>query len=411
MFILRDRLGFVYFISCFLYITMFLWIPLSWTANTLFGLELSSDEIYMPGLWLTLLFFNLYIFLSLFLTRNVRASEIPIYPPDVNKLVMFISLFVFIMATLGYVAINGISFSAGNYGDRLASNAGNGIFMIFFYLFIPAAFVILLTYRTKGALITASGVAILGGVAVYFILGGSRNVLAAALLGTIILAQRLKLISLSTLFSIVIALIFVINYLAFVRYGQGLDDSTLELGFRYLIDSLSPYDSFNNIITFYNESDEEFLGLNNIAAQFYGLVPRVLWPEKPIVPLTNALYYTDVILGSSNESIIISPTLVGGFYMMAGSIGMLLGLIFLLAFSYVLEVSIFSSKPFPILICYTLLPYSFFMMRESLELFIYKVIITLFTFTFVWSITVVFQSIKENMYLSGGSTGKVKVSS
>lgn len=50
-----------------------------------------------------------------------------------------------------------MSFSAGNYGHRLSSSAGNGIFMIFFFLFIPAAMLILMDRKNFKGLFSLGG--------------------------------------------------------------------------------------------------------------------------------------------------------------------------------------------------------------------------------------------------------------
>lgn len=385
----QGRVGFYLLLSSFIYLTNFAWIPLNWMASFVLGYDMLSEDIIIEGLWGSTAFYFCYVFGAYYFVRDVKLRKVTIYDELTNKVLIFVCTAFFLASIFGYVVLNGMSFSAGNYGQRLTSNAGNGIFMIFFFLFIPAALLTLMNTRSKVGLAIALVISIIGGMLVYFTLGGSRNVLAAGILGVVIIAQRLGMISLKSILFCAVLLISFVNYLAFVRYGQGLSSDILELAFRYLIDSLSPYDSFNKILEFYESGDEEFKSFDYVMAQFNPLIPRALWPEKPVVPMTNAYYFTETVLGIHAGTYIISPTLLGGVYIMGGWIGLFFGCCSIILLTSVFERLMFCKKPFWVLFSYTLLPFSFFMVRESIELFFNKGILMFFTLFFIWIVAMI----------------------
>lgn len=393
----KSRVGFYLLISCFIYLTSFLWIPLNFLAGEFVGTPILTDDIKMAPLWGATLFYGVFVFIAGVLCLNIKVKPLPVFEASLNQVILLCSFAFFILSISAYIALNGMSFSAGNYGQRLTANAGNGIFMIFFFLFIPASYLILIQRPSYSRMFIALTVCVLGGMLVYFTLGGSRNVLAAGVLGVIILSQRLKMLSLVSIFGVALLLIILVNYLAFVRYGQDLSDDVLTLGFRYLIDSLSPYDSFNRIVIFFESGDQEFKGFEYIMAQFNPLIPRSFWPDKPVVPLTNAFFFTESVLGIKAGTYIISPTLLGGLFIMGGWSGVCLGLIFLVALTIYLENLLFSNSPFGVLFSYILLPFSFFMVRESIELFVNKGILKLFTFIFIVAVSVLFLTLLNSI--------------
>lgn len=383
LFLSRGRVGFYLLTSSFIYLTSFSWIPLNWLAEQLIDSSLFTDDIHFEALWGATAFYACFVLFTGIACFGIKERPVPVFNKGISINVQYISFAFFFTAILAYIALNGMSFSAGNYGQRLSANAGNGIFMIFFFLFMPGSYILLMLKPNYYSLVKAGLLCFICGLLVYFTLGGSRNVLAGSILGVIILAQRLRLLSLRSIIIVVLLLILFINSLAFVRYGKDLDSDILALGFRYLIDSLSPYDSFNKIVQYYESGDATFKGFEYISAQFNSLIPRALWPEKPVVPMTNALFYTQAILGSKSEAIIISPTLLGGLFIMGGWNGVIIGCVFLCIMTVWCEKVLFSNKPFGVLLLYTLLPYAFFMVRESAELFVNKGIIKFCTFSLV----------------------------
>ncbi len=395
----NKRIGFVTLLSSFLYLTSFAWIPLSLVGQIVIDYDFPVDEIALTPLYGVTLFYIFFVLCTGYFTRSITNTPIAVYSQDSARSLIFMSALFFTLSIFGYIALNGLSFSAGNYGQRLTANAGNGIFLIFFFLFIPVAYLTLLSKVSRIALFYALMISIIGGMLVYFTLGGSRNILAAALLGVIIIAQRLKLIPLQSIFFGAVFLITLMNYLAFVRYGNALSDDVLDLIFRYLIDSLSPYDSFNKIYIFFDEGDTEFKGFEHIMAQFNPLIPRALWPEKPVVPVTNAFFFTESILGIMAGTYIISPTLLGGLYIMGGWAGISLGFFVLVWVTVVMEKLLYSKNAFIVLFSYTVLPFTFFMVRESIELFINKFILMFCTFFFIWLISVHYKKL-ESIILS-----------
>ena len=388
----KKKLGFYLLTSTFIYLSTFMWIPLNWLAGIALKQDMFPEGIVINWLWGAVAFYGIYVFISGLLVQTVKPTAFPIYDGNASGSLSFSCLSLFSLSILGYVALNGFSFSAGNYGHRLASNAGNGIFIIFFFLFIPVAYVFMLRMRNSIGLLLSISFCLFCGMLVYFTLGGSRNILAAGVVGVLVISQRLEVISMKSIMLMAVVLILLVNYLAFVRYGLSLDDNILALGFRFLIDSLSPYDSFNNIVSYFESSDEFFKGFEFIPAQFNPLIPRFLWPDKPVVPVTNAYFYTESILGITKGSYIISPTLLGGLYIMGGGIAVFIGSLCLSFFIFFLEKGLFSKSPFWVLFSYTLLPFTFFMVRESIELFISKSIMIFCTFLAAWICAVVINS-------------------
>ncbi|NWL15286.1 common antigen polymerase [Pseudoalteromonas sp. Scap03] len=393
----NNRVGFYLLVSCFIYLTNFSWIPLNLAAGYFLGYEMLPDDILTEGLWWSTFFYSTFVILGYFGVRKISPVPLTIYDDKSRQVLITSSLAFFLISIFGYVFLNGMSFSAGNYGHRLSSSAGNGIFMIFFFLFIPAAMLILMDRKNFKGLFLALAVSVVGGMLVYFTLGGSRNILAAGIIGVIIIGQRLSLVSLKSIFFAALLLIGFINYLAFVRYGQGMSDDVIELGFRYLIDSLSPYDSFNKILEYFESGDEYYKGFDYVMAQFNPLIPRAFWPEKPVIPLTNALFFTESILGIHRGTYIISPTLLGGVYIMGGGLGIFLGCLVVVFITCALERMMFCNKPFLVLFSYTILPFSFFMVRESIELFFNKAILIFCTFLFIWLASMMILFIFERM--------------
>lgn len=80
-----------------------------------------------------------------------------------------------------YVKNNGVAFGGG-YEARLEQNSGGGLSIILMYAFVPSSIVFFLRKPTKLRFILATALAIFCGSVYYYVIGGSRNVMGAAVL-------------------------------------------------------------------------------------------------------------------------------------------------------------------------------------------------------------------------------------
>tara|TARA_Y100000588_G_scaffold154897_1_gene168936 strand:+ start:8800 stop:10068 length:1269 start_codon:yes stop_codon:yes gene_type:complete len=296
-------------------------------------------------------------------------------------------------ASIAYIAKAGVSFDAGDYEGRLEKNAGNGFFIMFMIAYIPAVVIIYLLNRSKRNLFFCCMLAAFCGVVYFYVIGGSRNVFVAGIFVLIVMGYYDRHISKVNLAIIAALGILSLNGLVFLRYGISIDEIDAEFVVKflsYLADSISPIKALDRIVTYYEFNDNiQYFSL--FFNKFEAFVPRFLWPDKPINTMTAAYFYTVEIYGLDGY-LTMAPTILGSSIIMFGLNFYWLVFLIIGAIIAVLDNMLKSQNLYFKVIALTAMPFSFFLTRESLELFVFNVMkyIIVISFCFAFAIFIYF---------------------
>lgn len=367
--------------ALFIFLTHFLGYPLLHIRSLL---SESYPRIEDMGLdeGVVLSFYGLLIFMvvcSLFPKTKLNFDSVSLKKSLNLRVLVNIYWFLFTVSILLYFVKNGVSFNSdGHYGDRLEENAGNGLLLINMAAFIPAIIVSFFMIDKRKELVILVISIIISGVAYFVIIGGSRNILAGGLVIFLILAFSKGFISKKSILLYSGGVLVFMNVLVLKRYNIDLSEvdvsESLAIFISYFADSVSPlYYQAESVKYFLNSSVSITNGIDLFFNQFLAIVPRVFWEDKPIVMLNSSYYFTQYILGMKGNlnmaATMLSSSLVifgVNFYLII----YIISAIFLVCLDYGVN-----SKFLPIkILAIMAFPFTFFMARESLELYAFMIL-------------------------------------
>lgn len=274
---------------------------------------------------LGLLVFNLAYFFSFpinFRVKGLKVSKLTV------RYFSVLCLFFSGLAVLGFVVKNGglVLLKGNGYEDRLTSNLGAGMFTIFFPLFIPAYAMLLLIEPSKRQWVKYFASGLIFGLLTFLAIGGARMNLAIFICVFLIIGYVLKYIKLKTLIISPFVIMILMTVLVYFRESDNGNQNSFFF-WIYLMNSFSPFDSFYHIYNYYNEGGM-IPGLSVVWQQFYLLMPRFIFEDKPEVIMNVGNFFTKEILGFQSN-LTMSPTINGSFILVAGKFGLFLGSFFI----------------------------------------------------------------------------------
>lgn len=313
------------------------------------------------------------------------------------------------LAVLGFVVKNGgfVLLKGSGYEDRLTSNLGAGMFTIFFPFFIPAYAMLLLIEPSKKQWIKYFISGLVFGFLTFLAIGGARMNLAIFICVFLIIGYAFKYVKLKTLILSPFVVMILMTVLVYFRESDVGNKSSFFF-WIYLMNSFSPFDSFYHIYNYYSEGGN-IPGLSVVWQQFYLLMPRAIFEDKPEVIMNVGNFFTKEILGFQSN-LTMSPTINGSFILVAGKLGLFIGSYFIGKLVLFLDNAFYYGGLNRIVnndICPTsclmaggysfYILYMFNLVRESLDIFLVaRVIIPGFIFVFIFSLSYILASCQEN---------------
>ena len=268
--------------------------------------------------------FLTYIFGSVFF-KNLKLKKYRILSNSVNSKYK-IKLFSWFLYFFSFISIFILFFTRGltlgdvGYGDQLELNAGNGVYLIFLYLYLPATLILIMIEDKLNIrkMLKFFLIGLIFGYIVFQFTGGSRNVFLGGVCSIVLLFYYKKAVTLSQIILFFATLVFFAAFFAIARYSSYLQGEDLVYySFLFTIDSFSPIDTLSRIIKYYSYNHNE-IGFELFFTQFEMFIPRFVWADKPVLMYTNAMHITQYILGESGR-VIYSPSLVGTSIAMMGT--------------------------------------------------------------------------------------------
>ncbi|WP_260178372.1 WzyE family oligosaccharide polymerase [Paraburkholderia tropica] len=232
----------------------------------------------------------------------------------------------FLLAMVIYVAISGgpVLFKSGGYENRYDANVGLGGYSLFFSMGLLSCTLFSLRSRTKNEKRKAAMWTVVYCILTFIVLGGYRQLGFAAMFSLSVISLMRRDISFVKFLLLSIVLVVLALAVATFRYSDsGIHDMTGMYGrlFIFLYDGFAPVDAFYNIFEYCINRD---IRENVMINQFATIVPRVIWPGKPLIVLNAGNFYTQQVLGRSG-AITYSPTLLGELYLTGGAIACAVG--------------------------------------------------------------------------------------
>ncbi|MFY7282579.1 WzyE family oligosaccharide polymerase [Enterobacter cloacae complex sp. IR5448] len=292
-----------------------------------------------------------------------------------SKIFVVCGLVLYIFALMIYVKNNGVAFGGG-YEARLEQNSGGGLSIILMYAFVPSSIVFFLRKPTKLRFILATALAIFCGSVYYYVIGGSRNVMGAAVLAITYFAYEKKVLRINEIAILSACCCVALIVLGALRYGSSLDDvismllSGSSVMISFALDSFSPIYAIKDIIEYIDKTGN-IQYFSTFFNEFAIIVPRFLWESKPINFLNNGYFYTTYILNMDTQ-LTISPTIVGSFIIMFGTTWFWLWGLITGSTLKIIDAVTKKTRMITIKITFiTCIGYCFFWVRDGLEVFMY----------------------------------------
>lgn len=232
-------------------------------------------------------------------------------------------LLVSLISLAGFIYWNGglLLFELEKYRDIFSSRVNGVALKRFFYFFIPALLLFFLLKPSKKNwwlwLMVGVGLGFLN----YLAVGGTRANIALVVMLFVLLGWHFGYVAKKGLMLTACVAIVAMFALALWRYGLVVSGREAWFTFLYLTrDTFSPWHNFAQILA----SKIDFQGVMPIVRDFYVYIPQSWWAERPDIVWNSANYFTKVVLGNQS-GLAISPTLLGGLYIMGGYPALVLG--------------------------------------------------------------------------------------
>lgn len=373
----KRALGFTFFGVLSFYVIMILWVPYYILCNSL--MSLSWDYPIKPeSMAFISVAFCLCCVISILLKgvlipnrKILNPAAIYVFSNSVRgRFFAFVAFVISASCIAALFMMKGVTLDVGNYGTRFESNAGTGLFTILSYSMVTVAVLRLYRNPSLKTLFISILLVLTYGMLLFLTLGGARNYLIAAIIPVLLAGYSLRLISLKLLSLLGVMGVLMITSLALVRYGDSVGTGMFELLALYTRDTVFPVGSLSNII----DVSMKHTGFDYFFNQFYAIIPRALWPGKPIYLDTIAYFYTEQILGYG-KGLIIAPTGIGSLYIMGGWVAIFIGSFLISMFFIYLDYYALRRSVVFYFCAFPSIFFAFFCFRESMELGIYKIML------------------------------------
>lgn len=356
------------------------------------------EKIFYAQILISLCLY-IYLFVFFIIDYLLPKFRIKLFEiPNQRSFIKLLSVILFlssIFSIVFYVFKNDgfILLKSTSYVDRYQSNMGLGFVTLLINMYIPALVIYYLLKPSKSRLFFALFLSISIGILSYLAIGGYRQILFMGILSLLFYNLYHQGISFLRFIFYSFIGVFVLFYLALLRYNIELDENMLVLLIGFSIDSLSPFKSFINIFE-YIDATKDYQNLKLFFGHFQIVIPRVLWTDKPELILNSGNFYTQNIL-NYKSALTISPTIAGELYLMRGFFSLVLGFAFLAIINVFLErvltyckdnsyIAILHNTFF-----FVCLFNVFWLVREGLEVYIYRTLRMYILFWFFIIITYV----------------------
>lgn len=374
----RSHVGFVFFAITAAYAISILWVPYYVACNLFLNAgwqyPIKPDEFLLIGAAFCIAVIFCVVAKAIFSMRSpahVISNVERFSRSSRGRVYVFGGAVIGAGSILVLIASKGVTLSVGNYGSRFESNTGTGVFSILSYVLVSVATMRVISKPTRWTAFSSLLIAVAFGVILFLTLGGERNYLVAAVAPIFLLSYMLRIIGVKRLIFYVLLSVFAITGLAVVRYGNQLSSGIWLLIATYTRDTIFPVESLGVI---FHQDNLRFVGFEYFFDQFYSIVPRFLWPEKPVYLDTIAYYFTEQIY-AYGKGLIIAPTGIGSLYLMGGWLYVLIGVVAAASVFFVCDYLVFNKNIVFFICLWPTLFFSFFSFRESVELGMFKILV------------------------------------
>jgi hypothetical protein len=373
----KRALGFTFFGVLSFYVIMILWVPYYIMCNSLMNLAWEYP-VKPESMGFITAAFCLCCVIPILLKGILIPNRKILTPATIQgfsksangRFFAFVAFVISASCLAALFMMKGVTLDVGNYGTRFESNAGTGLFTILSYSMVTVAVLLLYRKPSLKTLFASIFLVLAYGMLLFLTLGGARNYLIAAIIPVLIAGYSLRLISLKALSVLAVIGVLMITSLALVRYGDAVGVGLFELLALYTRDTVFPVASLSNII----DVSMRHAGFDYFFNQFYAIIPRALWPGKPIYLDTIAYFYTEQILGYG-KGLIIAPTGIGSLYIMGGWAAIFIGSFLMSLFFVYLDYFAIRRSVVFYFCAFPSIFFAFFCFRESMELGIYKIML------------------------------------
>ncbi len=326
----------------------------------------------------------LYVYLLIFIVCDIIVPNFRFRLFLIPNKKIFIRILSFLLFSVASISIiiylwknNGfVLLKSTGYLDRYEKNIGLGLITLMITMYIPANLLIYLIKPVKSRFYISLIIAIIFGLLSFFAIGGYRQLLLMGIISLFFYNIYHSGISYTKVFTYSVLGVVILFYLAVIRYDIDLNQNLVGLFIVFTQDSLSPFNSFTKIIE-YIDSTSDFQNIKLFLGHFQIVVPRMFWENKPELILNSGNFFTQNVL-NYKSALTISPTLAGEFYLMRGVLSLFFGFILIAVMNVILErvVVIYKENNMNGILQNTFffasIFNSFWLVREGLEVYIYR---------------------------------------
>ncbi len=312
----HQQFSFHWLFSIIYFSTFYLGFPCSMLLALLFDVTLPNYEMLLLTLLTALVSYLLYYFVykRVNLIRQAVQKRQDFAKSEAiltASLLCMIGLF----SLIAFISMNGLLIFKLEKYSQIFSSIVQGIpLKRFFYFFIAGLLVFFFLYENKKTWLAFLLIGAFFGGFAYLAVGGTRANLGLAIVLFLLLGLYKGYLSYKWLLFIGASMIGLMFLLALARYNLNVSGREAFFTFLYLTrDTFSPWE--NVALLFIHPL--EYQGLMPIVRDFYVYLPNWLWADKPDQIVNTATYFTHQVLGNAS-ALVISPTLLGSFYIMGG---------------------------------------------------------------------------------------------
>ena len=223
-----------------------------------------------------------------------------------------------VFASLAYLAKTGLSFGQGSYQSRYNDAEGSGIFLLFIPAFLPWAAYILNRAEKKIEFYIISLMVLAYAAGTFVLLHGYRQLLIASILLTIVLGVRKGILNRGVILIAIARYPIIVIGLTFIRYASEqstpfADQFTASL--YYIQGDLFPIDAPLRTYWFCHDGGNICPGFQVFSDHLTKFLPRVFFPDKPLIAMDAAGFYTQQIVGYGRQ-LTLSSTILSEALMM-----------------------------------------------------------------------------------------------
>lgn len=317
----RVRFNFNIFFSLLFLLTFFFGFPLSMALVFRFDVGIPPPEILLEAQLFAVCFYAIYYVTYKTRLRPVRAQAIrkPLFTMnrvETHLLWLILTLIALLSVAVFFMHNGFLLFKLHSYSQIFSSQVSGVALKRFFYFFIPAMLVVYFLRQDRKAWLLFLVSTVAFGLLTYMIVGGTRANMIIAFAIFLFIGIIRGWITLWMLAVAGVLGVVGMFWLALKRYGLDVSGDEAFYTFLYLTrDTFSPWENLALLLQNYDKID--FQGLAPIVRDFYVFIPGWLWPDRPLLVLNTANYFTWEVL-NNHSGLAISPTLIGSLVVMGG---------------------------------------------------------------------------------------------